>query len=99
MDALFGDDVKGFIDRSLKGWTFDNNTIRREFRFRNFVEAFSFMTAVGMEAEKIDHHPDWSNTFNRVTITLSTHSAGGVTNKDFDLAGKIDAVYNNYIRS
>jgi len=60
------------------------------------VDAFSFMTAVALEAEKSDHHPDWCNVYNKVEITLSTHSAKGITRNDFDLAGKIDAVYKHY---
>lgn len=81
----------------LKGeWIFDKKTISSEFRFKNFINAFSFMTAVGMESEKADHHPDWSNTYNKVYISLTTHSAGGVTQKDFDLALLIDNIYKNF---
>ncbi|MGO9557915.1 MAG: 4a-hydroxytetrahydrobiopterin dehydratase [Acidimicrobiales bacterium] len=62
-----------------KGWC-----VEREFRFAGFVEAFAFMTAVALHAEKMDHHPEWSNVYNRVHVSLSTHDAGGVT--EFDLA-------------
>ena len=65
-----------------RGWC-----IEREYRFSNFVEAFSFMAAVALRAEKLDHHPDWSNVYNLVRIRLSTHDAGGVTDYDFALAG------------
>lgn len=64
-----------------KGWC-----LEREFRFASFVEAFSFMTAVALAAERLDHHPEWSNVYNRVTVRLSTHDAGGVTEFDFALA-------------
>ena len=79
---------------SLAGWTFDaeRDGIARSFRFRDFGEAFAFMTRVALEAEKADHHPDWRNVWNRVDITLSTHSAGGVTAKDIALAARIDAL-------
>ena len=74
-------------------WTEQNNTLYRKFVFNNFSEAFSFMTRVALIAEKMDHHPTWSNTWNTVEIWLSTHDAGNtVTPKDTDLAAKIDAV-------
>lgn len=72
-------------------WQEKNNQLVREFEFENFVEAFSFMTRVAMEAEKLQHHPDWSNVYNKVQIRLSTHDAGNVvTDKDHALAKKID---------
>jgi len=72
-------------------WEEKNNTLYRKFEFRNFSEAFAFMTRVALEAEKMDHHPDWSNAYNKVEISLSTHSAGDVvTEKDRKLAKKID---------
>lgn len=66
--------------------------IRREFRFKTFVEAFGFMTRVALLAEAADHHPEWSNVYNRVSITLTTHDAGGLSARDIALAGKIDAL-------
>ena len=78
----------------LAGWSFDaeRNGIAKSFRFADFGEAFAFMTRVALEAEKADHHPDWSNVWNRVDILLSTHSAGGVTQKDVALAERIEAI-------
>jgi 4a-hydroxytetrahydrobiopterin dehydratase len=74
-------------------WEEKNNTLYRKFEFRNFSEAFAFMTRVALEAEKMDHHPDWSNVYNKVEISLSTHSAGDiVTEKDRKLAKKIDGL-------
>jgi 4a-hydroxytetrahydrobiopterin dehydratase len=74
-------------------WEEKNNTLYREFEFSNFSEAFAFMTRVALEAEKMDHHPDWSNVYNKVEISLSTHSAGDiVTEKDRKLAKKIDGL-------
>ena len=72
----------------LPGWEFSNNRLRAEFRFRNFVEAFGFMASAALEAEKMNHHPDWSNSYNKVAVELTTHSAGGVTEKDILLARK-----------
>jgi 4a-hydroxytetrahydrobiopterin dehydratase len=72
-------------------WEEKNNKLYRKFEFKNFSEAFAFMTRVALEAEKMDHHPDWSNAYNKVEISLSTHSAGNiVTEKDRKLAKKID---------
>ena len=78
----------------LAGWAFDEgrNGIAKSFTFADFGEAFAFMTRVALEAEKADHHPEWSNVWNRVDILLSTHSAGGVTAKDMELAAKIEAI-------
>lgn len=80
----------------LPAWQFDaerGGTITREFRFGDFVQAFSFMTRVALVAEKHDHHPEWSNVYNRVRIVLTTHDAGGLTDKDIALARAADAAY------
>jgi 4a-hydroxytetrahydrobiopterin dehydratase len=72
-------------------WEEKNNSLYRKFEFKNFSEAFAFMTRVALEAEKMDHHPSWTNVYNTVEITLNTHSAGNVvTEKDRKLAKKID---------
>src|SRR5438552_7449833 len=72
-------------------WKEKNNKLYRKFQFKDFSEAFAFMTRVALEAEKMDHHPLWTNVYNSVEIWLSTHSAGDVvTNKDKQLAEKID---------
>ena len=74
-------------------WEEKNNALYRKFEFKNFSEAFAFMTRVALEAEKMDHHPNWTNIYNTVEITLNTHSAGNVvTEKDRKLAKKIDAL-------
>ena len=79
---------------ALEDWTYDadRNGIVRTLRFADFSAAFAFMTRVAMEAEKADHHPEWSNVWNKVDILLSTHSDGGVTGKDIALARKIDGI-------
>jgi 4a-hydroxytetrahydrobiopterin dehydratase len=72
-------------------WQEKNNKLYRKFQFKDFSEAYAFMTRVALEAEKMDHHPMWTNVYNTVEIWLSTHSAGDVvTNKDKQLAEKID---------
>lgn len=74
-------------------WEEKNQTLNQRFVFKNFSEAFSFMTRVALEAEKMDHHPKWTNVYNEVEIWLSTHDAGDVvTEKDRKLAKKIDAI-------
>lgn len=77
--------------KSLRNWIYVNNSISKEFEFKDFVEAMSFVNSVALEAEKMDHHPDiLIYGWNKVKINLSTHSAGGVTEKDFQLAKKIE---------
>lgn len=77
---------------TLEGWSAakDSGSISREFQFRNFSEAFGFMTRVAMLAEKLDHHPEWSNVYKTVNVTLSTHDAGGLTELDFKMAAGMD---------
>ncbi len=78
-------------------WKEENNQLAREFKFENFQQAFAFMTQVALQAEKMDHHPSWTNTYNTVSIILSTHSAGNVvTEKDRHLATLIDQVANQF---
>jgi 4a-hydroxytetrahydrobiopterin dehydratase len=76
----------------LPGWSVRDGKLHREFTFKNFQQAWSFMSAVALAAEKMDHHPDWSNSWNKVIIELVTHSAGGLTQHDFSLAAKINAL-------
>lgn len=78
----------------LTGWTLDGSgkKLTRSLKFKDFSEAFGFMARVALLAEKAGHHPDWSNSYNKVDITLSTHDAGGLTQKDVDLAEKISAL-------
>jgi 4a-hydroxytetrahydrobiopterin dehydratase len=78
-------------------WTEANNKLSCKLTFKNFTEAFGFMTQVALIAEKMDHHPDWSNVYNKVEINLSTHDAGDVvTDKDRKLAKMIDEIYAKY---
>jgi 4a-hydroxytetrahydrobiopterin dehydratase len=79
--------------RSLAGWSVANGSLHRVFEFKDFSAAFGFMTRVAIAAEKMDHHPDWSNTWNKVTVDLSTHSAGGLTKNDFDLAAAMQQIF------
>ncbi len=78
--------------QQLPAWTHDagNDAIRRDFRFADFSEAFGFISRVALLADAANHHPEWSNVYNKVTIILTTHDAGGITQKDIDLATAID---------
>ena len=72
-------------------WKEENNELTKSFEFANFIEAFAFMTKVAILAEKLDHHPNWSNVYSKINIRLSTHEAGNVvTSKDYQLAKAID---------
>ena len=85
--------VLKLIKTLLIMWEEKNNSLYRKFQFKNFSEAFAFMTRVALEAEKMDHHPSWTNVYNTVEITLNTHSEGNVvTEKDRKLAKKIDSL-------
>ncbi|MDA1003735.1 MAG: 4a-hydroxytetrahydrobiopterin dehydratase [Chloroflexi bacterium] len=74
---------------ALSGWSRDGETIARQFEFSDFVAALGFITQVGVLAERANHHPELTNVYNRVRVALSTHDAGGITQKDFDLAREI----------
>jgi 4a-hydroxytetrahydrobiopterin dehydratase len=77
--------------KKVENWSFDNNQIHSDYQFKDFKEALSFVNQVGEEAEKMNHHPDiFLHSWNNVKITISTHSEGGVTEKDFQLAAIID---------
>ncbi|WP_420861498.1 4a-hydroxytetrahydrobiopterin dehydratase [Algirhabdus cladophorae] len=93
--------VLGHADRAallprlgVNGWDYESDptAITKTFRFSNFREAFAWMTQAAFWAEKMDHHPEWSNVYGEVTVRLTTHSAGGVTELDVDLAQRLDAI-------
>ncbi len=75
-------------------WIIDNKTIKKEFIFDNFIDAFGFISKVALLSEKMDHHPDWQNTYNKVKINLTTHDKGGITSNDTKLAESIDKLIN-----
>lgn len=78
--------------KDLPGWVLldDKDAIAKTYRFKDFSAAFAFMTRCALAAEKMNHHPEWFNVYNRVEVTLNTHDAGGVTALDLDLAGRMD---------
>ncbi len=76
----------------LGGWTLLHGKLHRENTFSDFVHAFGFMSSAALVAESLGHHPEWTNVYNRVTVDLTTHDAGGITEKDVELAGKLEAL-------
>ena len=78
----------------ISGWEIKSKQIQREFKFSNFIEAFSFMTKIAFICEKYNHHPNWENVYSKVIIRLSTHDLGGITNLDQTLASDINKVFD-----
>ena len=76
--------------QDVPGWKLQGDGIERAYKFADFVEAFAFMTRTALLAEKADHHPEWSNVYNKVEVRLTTHDAGGLSARDFALAAAID---------
>jgi 4a-hydroxytetrahydrobiopterin dehydratase len=89
--SLLTDAELSKVRAELSGWDVDAHRLARSFRFADFAEAFGFMARIALAAEKLDHHPNWSNVYNRVEVELSTHDAGGVTALDVELARRMDA--------
>jgi 4a-hydroxytetrahydrobiopterin dehydratase len=89
MDTLTPDQIRTALDE-LDGWSYADDAIHREYGFDTFLDAIAFINQVAAKADAADHHPDITNSYTSVTLTLSTHSAGGVTDKDLDLARRID---------
>ena len=96
MSERLSDEGRALLREPLtkNGWSLleDRDAIAKTFRFDNFVDAFGWMTRVALWAEKWNHHPEWSNTYNRVTVTLTTHDAGGLSSLDAKLARKLDSL-------
>ena len=80
--------------KGLSGWSVTEGKLRRVFEFKDFSAAFAFMTQAALAAEKMNHHPDWSNSWNKVTVELVTHSAGGLTAYDTGLARRMNEIYS-----
>ena len=84
----------------INGWekvTDGRDAYSKLFKFTDFKQAFSFMTSIAMKAEQINHHPEWENVYNKVTITLTTHDKGGITELDYDMALFAESCFKNYI--
>jgi 4a-hydroxytetrahydrobiopterin dehydratase len=89
MQKLSEQDLQSAI-ASLPGWQVVQGKLHREYKFADFIHAFGFMTTAALGIEKMGHHPEWLNVYNRVTVDLTTHDAGGITSKDIELARLLD---------
>ena len=87
--ALSSKDIESRLE-SRPGWNLEHDKLHRVFEFESFVEAFGFMSQIAILAEKMDHHPEWSNVYSRVEVFLTTHDAGGISELDFELAEHMD---------
>ena len=90
MEKLSTDKLQKELNTKLTSWKLLDDQLVREFKFKDFIEAFGFMTRVALLAQQANHHPEWSNVYNNVKICLTTHDAGGITIKDTDLALEIE---------
>lgn len=91
VDKLRDEEIRERMS-SLPEWDLEDGKLTREFQFRNFVEAFGFMTRAAIEAEKANHHPEWFNVYKKVKVQLTTHECDGISERDFSLAAKMDAL-------
>jgi 4a-hydroxytetrahydrobiopterin dehydratase len=88
--TLLSTDAVNAALSELAGWSIESGKLHRQFQFNSFVEAFGFMSSVALVAESMGHHPEWFNVYNRVTVDLTTHDAGGITDKDIALARRMN---------
>lgn len=84
-------EIKKFLNE-YSDWELADGKLHREYEFADFLAAFSFMTTAALAADRADHHPEWCNVYNRVVVDLTTHEAGGITERDFDLAREMDRI-------
>jgi len=82
-------DVQGRLGE-ITGWELKDGKLHREFQFKDFIAAFGFMTACALRAEKMDHHPEWFNVYNKVVVDLQSHDVGGISDRDFQLAADMN---------
>lgn len=95
-NRLSADEIQAGLDE-LEGWSLDDEKLYRQFRFENFITAFGFMSSAAIEAEKMNHHPEWFNVYSKVRVHLTTHDAGGITVLDFQLAKKMNQLADNFM--
>ena len=92
MTRLLESDIEEEL-KKLTGWSVKNDKLHKEFQFNNFNQAFGFMTRAAMEIEKMNHHPEWFNVYNRITVELTTHDASGITDNDVNLARILNSLF------
>ncbi|MFP6806218.1 MAG: 4a-hydroxytetrahydrobiopterin dehydratase [Pseudomonadales bacterium] len=91
IDKASDEEIQDFIAQ-FSSWSNENNKLHREYVFGSFVQAFGFMTEVALIAERTDHHPEWFNVYKKVIVDLTTHEAGGITERDFNLAKNMEEI-------
>ncbi len=91
MEKLTPEQISAALS-NLPGWTVENGKLHRQYKFADFIHAFGFMATAAIAIEKMNHHPEWCNVWNRVTVDLTTHDAGGISQMDVDLAGTLEAL-------
>jgi 4a-hydroxytetrahydrobiopterin dehydratase len=96
MKKLTEGEISAAVTR-LPGWSVKDGKLHREYKFPDFAHAMGFMMTAAPAIERLDHHPEWANVYNRVTVDLSTHDAGGVTQKDCELAGLLEGIAKKLI--
>jgi 4a-hydroxytetrahydrobiopterin dehydratase len=96
MEKLTQNQIDSQLVKLHESWQQEGDFITRTLEFKDFITAFSFMTSIAINAEKLNHHPNWENVYNKVIINLSTHDAGGLSELDFKLAKKIDEAFSNF---
>lgn len=94
MEKLSKSQIQEKLD-TLAGWSYENSSITKSYQFKDFKEAFAKMTRIAFECESLNHHPEWENVYNSLTIKLNTHDVNGITQKDFDLATSIEHIVKN----
>ena len=90
-EKLTNSEIEAHLEE-VAGWSVEDGKLHKQFQFETFVEAFGFMTSLALIAEKMNHHPEWFNVYNRVTIDLMTHDVGGISDLDFQLAKEADTL-------
>jgi len=96
MEQLSENQIKEILQKELPDWKYENKKIKRELQFKDFKQAFSFMTLCALKCEQMDHHPEWMNVYNKLQIELNTHSIGGVSTLDIELAKFIEKQYKSF---
>jgi 4a-hydroxytetrahydrobiopterin dehydratase len=96
MEQLSENQIKEILQKELPDWKYENKKIKRELQFKDFKQAFSFMTLCALKCEQMDHHPEWMNVYNKLQIELNTHSIGGVSTLDIEVAKFIENQYKSF---
>jgi 4a-hydroxytetrahydrobiopterin dehydratase len=97
-ELISKDELNQKINNLSKNWVIEDVFLKGSFVFKNFDDAFSFMKKVAIKCEDMNHHPKWTNVYNKIDVELYTHDSGGITEKDFELSSYMDAEFKNFIK-